>query len=89
MFTGVVVIIVFFILEPIQPFAAWVVRTSGMVYGFLTTTIVIVGPKAFGLAVLDPWKARQAKKSPAARKRDRAAGGTYSSASAAKGILSY
>jgi hypothetical protein len=88
MFTGVVVIIVFFILEPIQPFAAWIIRTSGMVYGFFTTTIVIVGPKAFGLAILDPWKARQAKKSPT-RKRDRSASAAYSSASAAKGILSY
>jgi hypothetical protein len=53
MFTGVVVIIVFFIVESIEPFAAWIIRTVGIVYGFSSTALIIVVPKMFGIVFID------------------------------------
>jgi hypothetical protein len=56
MFTGAVVIIVFFIVESIEPFAAWIIRTVGIVYGFFSTTLIMFVPKMFALVFFDRLK---------------------------------
>ena len=61
MFTAVVVIIVFFIVDPIEPFAAWIIRTVGIVYGFFSSTLIIFVPKAFALVFIDKLKADKNK----------------------------
>merc|ERR1712137_1207647 len=54
-FLSAVVIPVFFVLIGISPFAAWIVRTFGILYGFGSTLAVHMVPKCVGL-LLDKFQ---------------------------------
>jgi len=56
MFTGIVVIIVFLIIDTIEPFAAWIIRTVGILYGFFSTAGIIFIPKMVALVFIDRLK---------------------------------
>lgn len=62
LFTGVVVIIVFFIVDPIEPFAAWIIRTVGMVYSFFSTIMIVFIPVFTVVVVVDRFKDKKSKK---------------------------
>ena len=54
-FLCAVIIPVFFVLRNISPFAAWMVRTLGILYGFGSTLLIHMVPKMIGL-LLDKFQ---------------------------------
>jgi hypothetical protein len=54
-FLSAVIIPVFFVLRWISPFAAWIVRTLGMLYGFNSTLWINAIPKTIGLVICDKF----------------------------------
>lgn len=54
-----VVIPVFFVLRYISPFAAWLVRTLAIIYGFGSTLYIHMLPKLVGLFIIDKLQPNQ------------------------------
>jgi len=55
-FLTAVVIPVFLVLRYISPFAAWMVRTLGILYGFSSTLLIHMVPKLIGLVLIDRFQ---------------------------------
>ena len=58
-FLSAVVIPVFFVLRYISPFAAWLVRTLAILYGFGSTLYIHMIPKLVGLFLIDKLRNNQ------------------------------
>jgi len=58
-FLSAVVIPVFFVLRYISPFAAWLVRTLAVIYGFGSTLYIHMIPKLVGLFLIDKLQPNQ------------------------------
>eukprot|EP00339_Tiarina_fusa_P008871 CAMPEP_0117028216 /NCGR_PEP_ID=MMETSP0472-20121206/20533_1 /TAXON_ID=693140 ORGANISM="Tiarina fusus, Strain LIS" /NCGR_SAMPLE_ID=MMETSP0472 /ASSEMBLY_ACC=CAM_ASM_000603 /LENGTH=809 /DNA_ID=CAMNT_0004735637 /DNA_START=20 /DNA_END=2449 /DNA_ORIENTATION=+ len=58
-FLSAVVIPVFFVLRYISPFAAWLVRTLAIIYGFGSTLYIHMIPKLVGLFLIDRLQPNQ------------------------------
>jgi len=71
-FLSAVIIPVFFVLRYISPFAAWLVRTLGIIYGFVSTLWIHLVPKMIGIVIVDKFADNNAsgKAGKGARKRD-------------------
>merc|ERR1712063_34932 len=52
-FLAVVVIPVFLILQQFNPFAAWIIRTSAILYAFTATLFIQFIPKVIGVIIID------------------------------------
>merc|ERR1711879_225999 len=52
-FLSAVIIPVFLVLQPINPFVAWILRTCAILYAFTATMVLQFLPSVFGIVVLD------------------------------------
>merc|ERR1712232_1320949 len=55
-FLSVVVIPVFLVLQQVNPFAAWIIRTCAILYAFTATLTVQFLPIIFGIVIIDKGK---------------------------------
>uniref|UniRef100_A0A7S4MMH0 G-protein coupled receptors family 3 profile domain-containing protein n=1 Tax=Vannella robusta TaxID=1487602 RepID=A0A7S4MMH0_9EUKA len=55
-FLSVVIIPVFLVVNPFNPFAAWILRTVAILYAFTATMVLQFGPPLFGIIVKDKCK---------------------------------
>merc|ERR1711974_76153 len=56
LFFGVVIIPVFLVLQPLNPFAAWVLRTCAVLYAFTATLVLQFTPMIVGTFIQDKGK---------------------------------
>ena len=55
-FLAAVIIPVFLVVQPFNPFIAWIIRTCAVLYAFTTTMFLQFAPIVFGVVVLDKLK---------------------------------
>ena len=58
-FLAAVIIPVFLVVQPFNPFIAWILRTCAVLYAFSTTMFLQFAPIIFGVCVLDRFKNKQ------------------------------
>jgi len=55
-FLGAIIIPVFFVLQPINPFVAWILRTCAILYAFTATMVLQFIPLVWRVAIIDKGK---------------------------------
>ena len=60
-FLAAVIIPVFLVVNPINPFAAWIIRTCAILYAFSATLLLQFFPPIFGIIVLDRLKNKEVR----------------------------
>ena len=55
-FLAVVIIPVYLVVEPFNPFIAWIIRSIAILYGFATTLCIQFLPALFGIFIVDKGK---------------------------------
>jgi len=55
-FLSIVVIPVVMVLDRVNPFASWIIRTTAILYGFSATMFLQFGPKCFALVFIDHFR---------------------------------